>query len=83
MPTLFVENVPSELYEALRLQARSRRSSIAQEVIELLERHVPTPKELERRRRFLKAALRRSAQGPLSAGPFPSAEEMLREDRAR
>ena len=83
MPTLYVENIPDELYEALRQQARARRSSIAQEIIELLERHVPTAKEMERRRRFLKTALRRSTRAPLSAGPFPSAEEMLREDRMR
>jgi hypothetical protein len=83
MPTLYVENVPEELYEALRRQAQSRRSSIAQEIIGLLEQHVPTPKELVRRRQFLKSALRRTAEKPLTAGPFPSAEEMLRQDRER
>jgi hypothetical protein len=83
MPTLYVENVPDELYEALRQQARTQRSSIAQQIIALLEQHVPTPKELARRRQFLKNALRRTAEKPLTAGPFPSAEEMLRQDRER
>jgi len=83
MPTLYVENIPDELYEALRNQARTRRSSIAQEIIGLLEQHVPTPKELARRRQFLKSALRRTAERPLRAGPFPSAEQMLRDDRSR
>jgi plasmid stability protein len=83
MPTLYVENIPDELYGALRIRARAHRSSIAQEIIRLLEQHVPTPKEIERRRRFLKTALRHSAKKPLGAGPFPSAEEMLRDDRSR
>jgi plasmid stability protein len=36
MPTLYVENVPEELYEALRTRARASRKSISAEVIELL-----------------------------------------------
>ena len=50
MPTLYVENVPKDLYEALRARARKNRSSIAAEVIELLEQFVPTAAELRRRR---------------------------------
>ena len=42
-----------------------------------------TPKELERRRRLLRTALRSAVGKPLTAGPFPSAEEMLRQDRER
>ena len=37
MATLYVENVPDELYEALRKRARRNRKSIAAEVLELLE----------------------------------------------
>ena len=47
MATLYVENIPDDLYTALRRQAKSRRKSIAQEVISLLEAHVSTPRELE------------------------------------
>ena len=83
MATLYVENVPDELYETLREQARARRRSIAQETIALLEQHVPTAKELAGRRKFLQKALRASTRKPLTPGPFPSTEEMLREDRAR
>ena len=83
MATLYVENVPDDLYEALRQQARKRRKSIAGEVIELLSQHIPTAAELERRRRFYRRALRMTARIPLSRGPFPSTEEMLREDRQR
>ena len=50
MPTLYVENVPKDLYEALRARARKNRSSIAAEVIALLKETVPTAAELERRR---------------------------------
>ena len=32
MPTLYVENVPKELYEALRKRARNQRRSIAAEM---------------------------------------------------
>ncbi len=83
MPTLYVENIPEDLYEALREQARAHRRSMAQELIVLLDRQVPTRRELERRRRFLKKALQRTAQSPLKPGPFPSTEEILRDDRNR
>ena len=83
MATLYVENVPKELYSALRERARAHGKSIAAEVIGLLERHVPTAKELARRRRFLQKALRLSARKPSSAGPFPTTEQMARQDRRR
>ena len=83
MPTLYVENIPDELYDALKQRARSERKSIAQEVIGILEKFVPTQAELAARRRFAQKALRASAHKVTSRAPFPSAEEMLREDRAR
>lgn len=83
MPTLYVENVPNELYEALRKQARLKRKSIAAEVIELLQDHVVTEEELKRRRRIV-AELKKIRLSPSPRkGPFPSAEEMVREDRER
>jgi predicted nucleic acid-binding protein len=42
MATLYVENVPEDLYAALRKRARKNRSSIAAEVLQLLEQFVPT-----------------------------------------
>jgi plasmid stability protein len=83
MPTLYVENVPDELYEALRARARASRKSIAAEVIELLQQNVPTAAELARRKQFLKLVTEISRQPPAGPGPFPSTEEMLREDRER
>lgn len=83
MPTLYVENVPDELYDALRASARSRHRSIAAEVLALLEAHLPTPKTLKARRAMLRKIERMQSARPLSRGPFPSTEEMQREDRER
>ena len=83
MATLYVENVPDKLYKALRERARSQRKSLSQEVIEILRTFVPTPAELAERRRFVQKALRLNVRKPASPRPFPSTEEMLRDDRAR
>jgi plasmid stability protein len=83
MATLYVENVPEAVYKALRERARKNRKSIAAEVIELLEQNVPTAEELRRRREFARRMRELSSREPLSPGPFPSAEEMIREDRER
>jgi len=83
MATLYVENVPDELYEALRKRARKNRKSIAAEVLELLEQFVPTERELKARREFVRRLERLRAKPSPSSGPFPSAEEMVREDRSR
>ena len=83
MPTLYVENVPKDRYEALRARARKNRSSIAAEVLSLLEQFVPTPEELRRRRRAFEELMRLQASTPPGPGPFLSTEEMIREDRER
>jgi len=83
MPTLYVENIPDDLYKALRKRARENRKSIAAEVISLLERNVPTAKELQSRREFYNRMAELRARQPESPGPFPTAEEMIREDRER
>ena len=83
MPTLYVENIPNDLYQALRKRARKNRKSIAAEIISLLERNVPTAKELQGRREFYKRMAELRALQPESPGPFPTAEEMIREDRDR
>jgi len=83
MPTLYVENVPDALYEALRERARRRGKSITAEVLALLEENVPTAPELARRKEFLQRAQRIRARRTRLAGPFPASEEMQREDRRR
>lgn len=83
MPTLYVENVPEDLYDALRERARERRTSIAAEVLELLKANVPTEAELARRQEIWELARKIRARKPPGPGPFQTAEEMLREDRDR
>ena len=83
MATLQVENVPDDLYEAILERVRQRRSSIAKEVIEVLRVSIPTKAERERREALYKEMLELQAKEPLTPGPHPSAEEMVREDRDR
>ena len=83
MATLYVENVPDDIYKALRKRAKQNRTSIAAEIISLLEHHVPTEAELRRRRKLYDDLARLRERPPLGPGPFPSAEEMIREDRER
>jgi plasmid stability protein len=83
MPTLYVENVPADLYAALRKRAKQNRTSIAGEVISLLKQNVPTATELKRRRELFDYVMDLQKRKPLTPGPFPSAEEMIREDRER
>lgn len=83
MPTLYVENVPEDLYAALRARAQEHRRSMAAEVLDLLNASVPTEAELERRRKFWEIAEWVRSQPSPSPGPFPSTEEMIREDRER
>lgn len=83
MPTLYVENVPKDLYQALRKRAQENRNSIAAEVISLLERNIPTAGELRQRREFYaRMSELRSTQTDKSAA-FPSSEEMIQQDRNR
>lgn len=87
MATLYVENVPDELYQALRNRAKQNRKSIAVEVISLLKENVPTPQELKRRQRLFQQVLKLRAGKPATraagSGPLPTTEEMQREDRQR
>jgi plasmid stability protein len=78
MPTLYVENVPKDLYEALRKRARANRRSIAAEVITLLERDVPTEAEIQKRKQAIQSLAVLHATSPLTPGPFPSAEDPKR-----
>jgi plasmid stability protein len=83
MATLYVENIPDDLYEALRNRARQHRKSLAGEVLSLLEENVPTAAELRRRRRFLSRVRLIRSQKRSVGGGFPTTERMQREDRER
>jgi plasmid stability protein len=82
MATLYVENVPEELYESLRERARSNRRSISAETIFLLERMLPTAAELRRRGAVYRRIQRLSTRpGAVTSGP--STDQLLRGDRDR
>lgn len=83
MATLYVENVPDDLYEALRSRAKARRRSIAAEVLALLEENIPTAQELKARHELYRKIIELRQKSTKDKGPFPSAEEMIREDRER
>jgi len=83
MATLYVENVPDELYESLRSRARKNRTSIAAEVLTVLKENFPSTQEIEKRRRIFRLLEQSRASASPGPGPFPSTEEMQREDRER
>ncbi len=83
MATLYVENVPDDLYKALRKRAKDGNTSIAAEVIALLKRNIPTEADLKKRRELYDRLAELRARPPLPPGPFPPVEEMIREDRER
>lgn len=83
MPTLYVENVPDDLYRGLRRRAREHRNSIAAEVISLLERDIPTQAELQRRQRFYRQMEKSRSQQPKAGQAVRHVAEMVREDRER
>jgi len=83
MPTLYFENVPADLYEALRDRARQNRKSVAAEVVSLLEQNIPTPGELKSREEFFQRIKRLQNRRQRTRTSFPSTEQMQREDRAR
>jgi plasmid stability protein len=83
MPTLYVENVPKELYEGLRNRARKHRRSIAAEVLSLLEEVIPTKAELKARRQAFHKLERLRFTSTIPGATLPSSLEMIREDRER
>ena len=83
MATLYVENVPEELYKALRARARERHRSMAAEVLSLLEENIPTQTELQARRNLIRRLEKMHSKNQRGRGSFPATEEMQREDRAR
>jgi plasmid stability protein len=83
MATLYVENVPDELYEALRSQAKARRRSIAAEVVALLQENVTTEKQLKAREDLFDKIIQLRLKETAAGRAYPSSEEMIREDRER
>ena len=82
MATLYVENIPDDLYQALRDQAKRNRTSIAAEVTTPLKENVVTAKQRKARHLWVKKLekLQTSLRG---RGITIHAEQLLREDRDR
>lgn len=83
MATLYVENVPDDLYEALRDRARQHRKSITAEVLSLLAENVVTAAERKARQQFLRQVQRLRSHRSSSTALYPPSEELQREDRGR
>jgi antitoxin FitA len=81
MPTLYVRDVPSQLYERLRQEAASARRSLSAETIELLRRSLSPGSGLSLEQ-LLQGADRVRAKHAVAEGS-PSAAELIREDRDR
>lgn len=82
MATLYVRDVPSDLYEQLRREAASARRSLSAETIELLRRALVPNLPGISLEDFLEHADRVRESHPLPAGS-PGAAELIREDRER
>ena len=81
MPTLYVRNVPTDLYERLRDKAAEARRSLGAEAIELL-RYGLAPRRGVSLNRLLEDADRIRAKHSVPPGS-PTAAELIREDRDR
>ncbi len=82
MATLYVRDVPPELYEKLRREAASSRRSLSAETIELLSRALAPGLRGVSLQQLLEHADRIRGSHPLPAGS-PGAAELIREDRER
>ena len=81
MPTLYVRDVPSELYEKLRHEAAAARRSLSAETIELLRRALEPGRGVSMEQ-LIGDADRIRALHPLPVGS-PTAAELIRADRER
>jgi plasmid stability protein len=77
MATLYVRNLPSELYAELQRWAADAGRSVNAEVLDLLEREAASRKQ--RAEWWQKLQALRDQIRPLSGPPWP--EDLIREDR--
>ena len=82
MATLCVENVPDDRYEALRERAKRNRRSVAEEILALLEEHVPTENEIKAQYETVRR-LENLKFTSTSDTPTPNSLDIIREDRNR
>ena len=78
VPTLYIRNVPKDVYDVLREQAKERGTSISSEALEILE------EALRWKRRSwdeVMASIEANAK-EIGFGPdWPAPEDVIREDR--
>ncbi len=82
MATLFVKDVPDELYEALKQRARANGRSLAAEVRFILQQEVPphrSPKEVAESVRRFREKIAREGRGM----SLDEIVQLVREDRDR
>ncbi len=82
MATLYVRDVPDELYQQLKKRAHEEGRSLTAETVKLLEQALHGEERRRSQRELLDAIQRGRRFNPASVGA-PSSTEMLREDRAR
>jgi hypothetical protein len=80
MPSLYIRDLPAEVYEDLAFRAKAEHRSLAQQAIVELRR-IPELKARERRLEILKDLKQRIQREPRRLSRTP--EEILREDRER
>jgi plasmid stability protein len=86
MATLYVRDVPQEVYDALRARAEEEGRSISAEAIALLKKALEDETEARRRQAEHMAALKRMGEisDSITLPPgYPGSVELLRKDRAR
>ena len=78
MATLYVRNIPEELYRALRKRARQHHKTIAEQICTMLEESLPTASVLRKRKKIFRDLENLRFSVPPVRGLFPSSEEMQR-----
>ena len=81
MPLLQVRDVPEDLYQKLTRVAAAEHRSIAQETIVLLKKALDLNHERQERRKRVLQEIKVAGLG--NGKVFPSAADLIREDRDR
>jgi hypothetical protein len=83
MASLPIDNESYEVSEEVKQRREARRAALKAEIEVMLAQqaaHRPSPEKMAA---FLEYVERAQSRPPLTPGPFPTAEEMIREDRDR
>ena len=80
MPSLQVRDVPAEIYNTLKQQAKRQHRTIAQETIAILESNLGVGKDLKHRRQRIIDDI---SGMNTETSDLPDPVELIRKDRAR